>query len=478
MKKFVSLLLVFCMTLSLSVSAFAQTPCTCGHSPVIYIPGLGDALYDYSGETPVRVYGPDDTQIRAAVPDMVMGVLCLLTRQYRLFAHFGMRAAETMLGRIACDVQGTPVYDTGVQKRPLPTCGAHGDYLSGTGDYTYYYDWRLDPLDSARGLREFVQHVRALTGHEQVSFACHSMGGTVVASYLYLYGSDDVDKIACLSPAYQGISIMGSLLCGEADIRDKDEELALFLCSLLGESERDQTLKVLVRAGYKLKLFRGILRFLQGALDSQFERVFDEYLTPTFAQMPGLWAFVPQSYYERAKTYTFGDDTKYTSLVECIDIYHYNVQLRLTDLFREAMASGVELMIVSGYGISSMPLSYAHTVQSDFLIDTAYMSIGAVCAPYGQTLPQSHVQAVRDGHDHISPDRLVDASTCAFPECTWFIRDQMHFVSPDSCTPMIRWFMAQDGQATVYTDAAYPQFMFQNAEGQLLPLTDGKESIQ
>lgn len=472
MKKIVSLLLVFCMVLSLTVTAFAKAECDCGHVPVIYVVGMGDTIYDYEGEEPVTIFAPNEAAVKQSIPSIVIAVLGLLTHQHRLFATFAMKAAYIMLGRAVCDPNGDPRYDTGVEREPLPDKDTHGQFKEDKGDYVFHYDWRLDPLDTAKQLRKFVLHIEKLTKHSTVSFTCHSMGNIILASYLYLYGSDNIEKIVCMSPAFQGLSIMGSLLSGEADISGKGKEVEMFLLSFMGDSEQDQKLKTLVRVCYKLGLVSGLLNcVLQPALTHQFERVFDECLREMFAYMPGVWAFVPNEYYERAKAYTFGDSTEYTKLIERIDDYHYNVEARLPEILQEAMDNGVGLAILSGYGISSIPLSITHTNQADFVIDTKYTSIGATCAPFGETLPQSHIQSVRDGHDHISPDFVIDASTCAFPEYTWFVRDQIHFDFPDNYIAFVRWLLDFNGQPTVHSSAQYPQFLCQDGAETLTALT-------
>ena len=457
MKRILSVLLVVCLLVPLTTTAFAKKSCACGHSPVIYVRGFGGNLTNT--ETGRQVYPPTKEDFDQAMPQIVGGALALLGRIYPLFCTLGMKAAMSLLGQIACDETGEPLYPTGAGGL-LPNEDVHGKYLHGTSDYVFDYDWRLDPFDTAEKLHRYVERVKALTGHEKVSFVVHSMGSVMLATYMYLYGYADIDAAVCLAPAFGGVSILGSLLSGEADISDKSAELTMFLLSY--PELTDARLQKLVRIGGKLGLFRPILRWLQGALDCQFERAFRECLHPLFATMPGIWSFVSDEYYERAKSFSFRDDTQYAALIRRIDRYHYGVQTHLKQLLLDARKQGVRLAIVSGYGISSMPLSRSHTQQSDFLITTACSSLGAVCPPFGQALPKSHVQSVEDGHNHIAPDGTVDASACTFPERTWFIRSLMHFDFPYENTAFIRWLVEQPAETTVCTNPQYPQFMQQD----------------
>ena len=465
MKKICSILLVLCMVFSLSSTAFAAKTCDCGQSPVIYVRGFGAPLYE--SQTNEKIYPPAKDDFKEVMPQMVGAVLALLGGFYRVFADLAMKAANSLFEKLPCDETGVPIHASNVLEQGYPTSDYHKSQSLRT--YDFPYDWRVDPMESAQQLHAYVRHIESLTGHSKVSIMCHSMGSIIFAAYLAQYGSDEIDTVVFLAPAFGGVSIMGSLLSGEAKIGDKGDETVDFLLSL--PMLTDARLKTAVRVFGKLRLIHLILRRLQPALNSQFDRVFLKFLRPTFAHMPGLWGFVSEQYYERAKAYSFGSDTQYTELIRKLDRYHYGVQTRLVELLRTAQENGMKMAIVSGYGISSMPLSYEHTMQSDILITTENSSLGAVCAPFGEKLPLSHVQSIEDGHDHISADGLIDASTCAFPEQTWFIRDLMHFNFPYENEAFVLWLFRQPSQPTVQSDAQYPQFMRQAAED-LLPVTE------
>lgn len=465
MKKVLSILLAFCLVFTLAQTAFAAKTCDCGQSPVIYVHGFGAPLYE--SQTNDKIYPPEKDDFLKVMPQMIGAVVALVFGFHRVFADLAMQAAEKLFDKLPCDETGVPLYKSNIRDKSLPSTDTHksGELWS----YTFSYDWREDPMEIAQYLNDYVERVKELTGHSKASFVCHSMGSVMFAAYLAQYGSDSVDTVVFEAPAYEGVSIMGSLLSGEADIGNKSDELTAFLLSVPQLS--NNALKMIVRICGKYGVFKYVLRHLQATLDSQFDRVFDEFLGPTFAQMPGLWSFVSDQYYERAKEYSFGSDPKYAALIEKIDRYHYGVQVRLQELLAEAQENGMKFAILSGYGISSMPLSYEHTMQADILITTANSSIGATCAPFGETFPASYTQAVQDGHDRISPDNVVDASTCVFPEQTWFIRGLMHFDFPRENEDFVRWLLTSPTQPTVETNAQYPQFM-QQAGDDLLPVTE------
>ena len=87
------------------------------------------------------------------------------------------------------------------------------------------------------------------------------------------------------------------------------------------------------------------------------------------------------------------------------------------------------------------------------------MSLGATCAPFGKTLNENYRQKNRFcGHSHISADGIIDASSCAFPEYTWFIKNNGHATFGTDYCAFIEWAIRYDGQPTVWSDEKYPQF--------------------
>jgi len=173
--------------------------------------------------------------------------------------------------------------------------------------------------------------------------------------------------------------------------------------------------------------------------------------------MPAVWAFITDDeIYENAKAALLADTEKYAGLIGKIDAYHYSVGNRANEILKLA-ASEIKLGLVCGYDCAPIPVGKTFLYQSDFLVATAGASGGAVCADYGKTLPADYVQAVPCGHGHISPDRVIDASACALPEQTWFIKGYRHQYEY-SGGGIYPWFLAFDGQPTVFSDAGYPQF--------------------
>jgi hypothetical protein len=188
--------------------------------------------------------------------------------------------------------------------------------------------------------------------------------------------------------------------------------------------------------------------------------------------MPGVWSFCPDKYYKDAKANMLSDTEKYGKLIAKIDDYHYNVQVKLKSIINSAQKQGMKFAITAGYNISSIPITGEPEVQSDMLIDTEYMSIGALGAKPGESFPEGYRQKVyHSGKNYVSPDNIIDASTCAYPDKTWFFKDQGHDKFTDGYTAFVTELLLYKGQPTVEKMTAYTQFMINDSEGKLVNVT-------
>ncbi len=487
MKKAVSIILILSIIFSFSATASAASErCNCGLTPVVHVPGFGEPIYkNPRAEDNYTVFPPEGDAITNAIPDFVTAVLFgLLTGNFDVFGKYASKGANTMLGEAACDKNGDPLYDTGVEPDEL-LVDTHKNtvYVSEDSDdngyFLYIYDWRLDPIDNAKGLKKFIEEVKELTGHKKVILSAHSQGNTIVTSYLHLYGNGGIEKILFLSPAYQGLSLVGSLFTQNVYVQGKGDALADYLNGIMGYEEiKSRLLTAVIKKINEVGTVDGILYYLQKVLDDQLDRVFAESLTDIIGTMPGIWAFVPDEYYEAAKETVFKGNAEYKKLIERIDYYHYNVQVKTESVIKSAKAKGTSIIIAAGYNISSIPVTCCGEVQSDYLIDTEYMSLGAVCAPFGKTLEKDYKQLKNScGHMHLSADKVIDASTCVFPEYTWFIKNNGHNEFESGYCGFLEWAVRYKGQPNVRTNPLYPQFM-KNEGNSLSPIigTDSKET--
>lgn len=100
----------------------------------------------------------------------------------------------------------------------------------------------------------------------------------------------------------------------------------------------------------------------------------------------------------------------------------------LTELLKAAEADGVNIRIVSKYGFQMLPVLESLDEQGDVWTTTRFSSLGATVSKIGTTFSDEYIESRKAlGYEkYISPDRQIDASTCVFPEYTWFLKNAIH----------------------------------------------------
>ncbi|MGN1479276.1 MAG: esterase/lipase family protein, partial [Acutalibacteraceae bacterium] len=338
--------------------------------------------------------------------------------------------------------------------------------------YFFNYDWRLDPLEHADSLNTLIEHIKQVKNCDKVNLACCSMGGTVTMSYIYKYGSDSINNLMLLSTAFQGVKAVGDMFSGELYI-DKDALMRRIVN--LGKGDlKEFIFEALMYALDKSGVAQGVSDIANSVLDKISDRLYDEFLTELFGTMPGIWDLTAAEDYEKAKAFML-DESANAILIKRVDEYIYNVQSKAKELLDFAVSNGTRVYIVCQYNMQSLPVSENCDMNNDLLIDVKFASGGAVCADLGETLGDNYIQAVADSHNHLSADSVIDASTCMYPESTWFIKDQAHVdynVGPT--TDFIFWLASSDTQLTVFDSEVYTQFMlYDYDDNTLIQITQG-----
>lgn len=476
-KRILSVILSVILTSCCILPAFAsQETAAPVDAPLVIVSGFAAAPLYLHPDTPQaqQVFAPSGKTIVRNVARLFLPLLRLaFTGDWSRFADESDPHLLNIFADLLCDEDGNSISDVGVRDYSLSADhypdfylqdarDEHGfvhtaiDALGGENVYFFGYDWRLDPLDHADALYAFIQNVKAQTGKDRIILAACSMGGAVTMAYLAKYGPDDLVTLLMENTAFQGISFVGQLFSGdyEADLDSMVDYLFQFV------SLPQRTKAVAVKLVKRSLLAKSLMRFLLQVSDHNGERIARDIMYPIFGNMPGMWVFVPDAQYEQAKRNAL-DAEKNAVLIRRIDAYHYTVQVRAKEILQNTIDAGVRVFILANYGQRGVPVSMARLNCNDYLIDTSLSSGGAVCARIGETLPDGYVQQVDCGHNHISPDRVIDASTCMFPEITWFVRDMGHLDYPYGTdgAEFLMWFVCADRQFSVHDVPRYPQFL-------------------
>lgn len=473
MKKIISVFLSLIMICSLLVPAFAaekEEKCDCGFNPVIYVAALGSAtVYENPGEENERaLFRPETGPLVAEAVSVILPVLpALIAGDYDTFGDALIGFVNSAFGALALDGDGNSKENVYAPEE-YPTDSNHGI------DYSYYfgYDFRLDPYTHADRLHKDIQTLKALTGHDKVQLKASSMGGVVAMAYLERYGTEDIETVIFQNCPIKGTAVAGELYCRKFEI-NKDALLnyALDAIPSLEQDFLQGFLYGLATALDDIGVWSLLLSLVDPIVENLLDRVYDEALIPIFGTLPGIWSFVPHEYYEEAKTVMVNEETQ-AGLIKKLDAYHYNVQVRAEEILNEANKD-VKIYIVAGYDIQRTPLVSAYMNTSDGTVDTKYASVGALTADIRSTFDAGYTQAIDDGHNHISPDFCIDASTCALPEQTWFIKDMLHCTTHDGHGKLYEIMLTSEEQFYVDTYEEYPQFMQNNIPDQTFDKIEG-----
>ncbi len=460
MKKFLAIILAVIISICglLPCVAADVGACNCGQSPIIYVAALGSGyvFLDKDTENERTLFRPDIADVLNDFTPLLGAAADLIsTKNYDKFGDVLISCVNASFGMLALDNEGKS-HERVTSEEFHPDTADHGD------EYSYYfgYDFRLDPVENAEKLHTFIQEVKELTKHDTVRFRASSMGGVVTLSYIKLYGTKDIENIIFQNCPLQGTAVAGELYNGLFEI-NKDA-LVRYAEGALPSMDSDflgailySLIEMLDAAG----LWSDILGMADGIILNLKDRVFEEALIPIFGTMPGIWSFVPDEYYETAKTFMKLDKSTHSILLDKLDFYHYDVQQDAGKLLRNAQAEGTNIYIIAGYNVQRTPLVTAYKNTSDGTVDTQYASLGATCAYIGEYLPDDYKQAQHTDKRYMSPDRMIDASTCLLPECTWFVKNMLHSTTHSGHGIMYGIFHTSKTQITVFDLEEYPQFI-------------------
>lgn len=480
-KIFVSILI--CLTLSVCslIPAFATEPKTA----FIVVSGMNTFPLYKSGE---KVFPTSTKAIMTLASKIALPLIEFLNdNDYDKFGDALFPATVEAFDDISCTSDGESKYNVTTDLFPLNAGNYADTFMNEVKDeggvvkagierfgsentYFFNYDWRLDPLKHADSLNKFIKNVKEETKCNRVAIAAFSMGGTVTCAYLYKYGSTDIDSVSLCSTAFQGTSCMGSMFSGDMTIDTYG--LIRRMAQLTRNDFLDELIMFLNKSLEAYKINASVDTYINDIIANLSDRLYKEFIIPVFGYMPGLWDLVDANSYEAAKELMLGDADP--TLISAIDEYHYNVQNKAYDILKSAQKD-TTVYITAQYNMQGLPVSETSTTSNnDFLIDVNYASGGAISSELDEMLPDGYIQAADSEHNHLSADRQIDASTCMFPEQTWFIRDMAHVdYNVGDSTDFLLWLAESKEQQTIYDNNNYPQFMKYNSKDNTLsPVTE------
>ena len=473
MKKILAVLLAALLAVSVfGLAASAESGCACGYAPIVLIDGINarDLVMDRGTENARVVFPFADDAIQTLITDHREAVWDLLDTNFSAESEREItEAIKDLVAGTEMTEAGDSLYNVTIDwDYPESADHSNGEY------FKFCYDWRQDPFVSAAGLRDFIGYVKELTGHDTVHLAGFSQGATVLNTYLHEYGYGGLETVIWYCGAQRGVDIVGKLFSGRIHV-DADD-LTGYLHGATGDGIGYELLSFLVQGLTDIGATGVVTDMVNRSLGHFYEDgAIRDVILATFGRMPGIWSLMADTYYEEAKAALFcepGDAETYAALIERIDRYHYEVQANSDAIMQGAKDAAGKVAVLVKYNLRELPVVTEADCQTDGQIDTFRASCGATCAPVGETLGAGYVQKVADGHDHLSADGVIDASTALFPEYTWFVKNAEHSADCPYMDALVRAICEAEGQPDVFGNPAYPQFAARDPEtGEVSPLT-------
>ena len=449
----VSLCLVFAPLLSLAGFAFDNADC-----PYVFVHGFmaSDIYYDVNDKSKGVAWPPTTDAILTAVKDALPSLSDLLIKKdYEAFFAKAFDPIKAMLDTANLGPDGTIIDSTGIiWEYPAADTITKSSYVS------FRYDWRLSPIVIAEQLNDFIEYVCQCSGSDKVCLEGHSFGGIVLNTYTKLYGTGRIKSAIYNTTAVYGETYNGELMTGQITINA--EALVAFLGELVGSTQISDLLNSIFDLIYATGLVDDTADLANELLKVAPNEVYTEIVLPMFAGWLSIWAMIPDEYVETAKYYVFtklyaDNGENHKGLIEQIDEYDTLIRPYKTETLLKTNED-CNLYIISRYGSPSIPITPSWQILSDNVIDTQLSSMGAKCCEYGKRFSDNFLKENAD-NPYISPTGQIDASTCLFPEQTWFIRSLEHSACCDTLDEMFLELAYYNGQATVDTFEQYPRYM-------------------
>lgn len=476
MKRFLAIILATVLVLlPLSVFAAAETK---ERIPCIIVPGIGQSrvwLTDENGDFVLDENGekihcfPAVLDVESLLSELAIPISLSVAAQRDVgFSDALYNAVKDAFSMNATDDNAEPCGRVTVETYPhsLSQCTQdEKNYIFGCipmerlcetigEENIYYYAYNSfgNALSMIDGLYDYIQLVKEQTGSEKVNIIPISMGGAIFNGVMELYPevAQDINRIVFVIPALNGSTIVSDIYKKELTFLNADYLYSEFFDGIMNETDAS-AIELAIRVLPK--------DVLMSALEKAVETLMDIVIR----NCTGLWMLVPNDEYDECVRLNLADKSK-AEIRRQTDIYH-KAQSNSNKNILKFKDSGVEIFNVVAYDVSLYNVGNSWNEQNaDGVIHTFSTAMGTKMANVGEALPKNYTQkntyCKNPNHNHISPDRVVDASTGILPDNTFFFDCQSHVTANQNdiimklCCELVETDRIKD----VYSDKNFPQF--------------------
>ena len=444
MKKNVSKILALALAVIMAASVLSVTAFAADNTPIVYV--HGDNTIYKTTEDGQRVGLFDDGEYVEQFKDGLVPLLAkaVVTGDWTEYSDHALSVFLPAVEGFAPNPDGTLPEGSGIDWSWSESTLRPTMWFGSEPVYEFYTDSRLSPLVIADQINEFVQAVKRRTGFDKIHLLGRCEGTAFVSAYLYKYGPEtnyaDIDMLFYINGTMNGVGYADALMSGNVTIpatagynfiHHLDSYTGLFNEMDLSGSEEILSLLTdtieMLHETYGLEITVDLIEKIYTGLKDVF---FAKLLKAYWGVSLGFVSCVNE-HFEDYVNYIFqeeGDKELYANIISQARDYHENVQVRLPEILQNAKNSDVNVIVVAEYGTQQYPISEDCELIGDYMISVERQSFGATTSKVTETLPESYIQAQTDKGlgDYISADKQIDASTCLFPDNTWFIKNLIH----------------------------------------------------
>ena len=457
----------FCLLLAaaLMIPSLALAGTAADKTPVVYVHGESPV---YATREDGTMYAPReefaDELIAEVVPELAPDFArAVLTNDYAEWSAKALEAIAPIYDPIKPNPDGTLPAGTGIrwswsQETLAPA------YNRKYNTYVFWWDLRRSPLDVADDLNDYIQAIKAKNNADKVVLASVCAGTGEAAAYLTKYGTQDVEKVIFICNSLHGftfadLSLSGNVtICPDALYRyileydllgSLDDNITSFIMATLRNMNKDASTEEIIDLVLNI-----------------YDKIGDCFIAPFIRQYMGLAlgnVATVDEHFEDYVDYVFPTaelKTEYAPIIAKAEEFHNTVQKPLDDMLREIDANGVPVYFIANYGEQQVPVGELSDYVGDHLQSAYMQAFGATTSKVPETLSDKYIasQTEKGLGKYISPDKQIDASTCMFPDQTWFIKNLRHFFENDAILTVID-TIAHTDNIKVDTLEDFPQYL-------------------
>ncbi len=320
-------------------------------------------------------------------------------------------------------------------------------------DMTYLCTFPLlgNPMESALKLKDMVDRLAAEYG--KVNLCAVSLGGTLLTAYLDIISEEDLAKINHIIgfvAVLDGTSIIADFYAREWALAEEKVYHSFFpyLMEQLGE---DAMLGYIINVAIRI--------FPQKVLENIISAAFEGILDTLLVNDPQFWATVPKDRYEELADRYLAEGSTLRNKTDRMQQARMNLEDTLVTANEKY---GVKVSTVSGYNMRFDEGEYAFFglvksvdyVNSDAIIDVRSTSLGATAGAPHQTVEAA---GLLTPDSVLTPDGLLDVSTCLFPNSAFFFKGQHHEIGRNDNAIKLAALLMTGAIDDIHDTELYPQ---------------------